>query len=297
MPPPTPLHGGEKLHHYRKLLFQKYRRKPFGDPKPSGYTCHVGKRRIRRKRHEQLNLLNKAGTGRGDHRKGKKRGGRPRKTARGSASHRPRAVFKPSQPLHVVLRVNDAVGSLRKRFMYRALRWATIVAANHDDARIVHLSIQRTHVHLLVEAQSRRALAKLMQGFQISAAKNINRAYSSARKLEQRRRGKVFTDRYFSTVIETPRQARHALSYVLNNWRKHREDATDKTRGWKMDLFSSGYAFLGWKGYDPTTEWKTLPDTYDPLIVWFPKTWLLQEGWKRHGLIDPFEIPSAPRFS
>ena len=64
-----------------------------------------------------------------------------------------------------------------------------------------------------------------------------------------------------------------------------------------MDLFSSGYAFFGWKGYDPSTEWKTLPDTYDPLIVWIPKTWLLQEGWKRHGLIDPFEVPSAPRIA
>ncbi len=254
----------------------------------------MGKRRIRRK-HDQLTLLNRAGTGKGDNRRGKKRGGRPRKTARGSASHRPREVFKPSQPVHVVLRVATAVGSLRKRFMYRALRWATVIAANHEDAKIVHLSIQRTHVHLIVEAQSRQALAKLMQGFQISAAKNINRAYSKARKLGQRRRGKVFTDRYFSTVIKTPAQARHALAYVLNNWRKHAEDGTEKTRAWKMDLFSSGYAFFGWKDFNPAVEWKGLPDSYDPLIVWIPKTWLLQEGWKRHGLIDPFEVPSAPR--
>jgi len=256
----------------------------------------MGKRRIRR-RHTQLALLNKAGTGRGDTRRGKKRGGRPRKTPRGSASHRRRQAFKSSQPLHIVLRVLPVVGSLRKRLMYKSLRWATVVAANHDDARIVHMSIQRTHIHLLVEAKDRGALAKLMQGFQVSAAKNINRAFSTANKLERRRRGQVFADRYFCTVIETPRQARHALSYVLNNWRKHREDGGAATRGWKMDLFSSGYSFLGWKNYSAVAEWKSLPDTYDPLIVWIPKTWLLSEGWKRHGLIDPFEVPSAPHVS
>jgi hypothetical protein len=35
------------------------------------------------------------------------------------------------------------------------------------------------------------------------------------------RRGKVFGDRYHLTVIRTPTQARHSISYVLNNWRHH----------------------------------------------------------------------------
>jgi hypothetical protein len=115
--------------------------------------------------------------------------------------------------------------------MYRAMRAATIAVAMSElhwkeigAFRIVHLSIQRNHVHLLVEADNKYALANGLQRFQISAAKNVNREVSIERCLPVRRRGSVFPDRYHMEIITTPRQARHALAYVLNNWRKHRED-------------------------------------------------------------------------
>lgn len=41
-----------------------------------------------------------------------------------------------------------------------------------------------------------------------------------------------FCDRYHDEVVSTPRQARHALAYVLNNWRKYREDRDDQARAW-----------------------------------------------------------------
>src|SRR5205814_9644640 len=94
--------------------------------------------------------------------------------------------------------------------------------ARRCDFRIVHLSIQRTHLHLLVEADDKAALASGMQGFQISAAKQLNAAISRGKP--QRRRGTVFPDRYHAEIITSPRQARHSLAYVLANWRKHRED-------------------------------------------------------------------------
>jgi len=104
-------------------------------------------------------------------------------------------------PVHVVLRVVPEVGSLRKRLMYRALREATITLALRELAfktegafRIVHISIQRTHIHLLVEAQNRTVLSNGMQRFQISAAKHINRAVSVGKP--ERRRGTVFPDRF-----------------------------------------------------------------------------------------------------
>ena len=91
-----------------------------------------------------------------------------------------------------------------------------------------------------------------------------------------------------------PVWGRHALAYVLNNWRKHREDREAFARGWKVDPYSTGALFSGWKerGDDPLL-WK-LPETYEPLFVWFPKTWLLNEGWRRYGLIRMDEVPSAP---
>jgi hypothetical protein len=33
-------------------------------------------------------------------------------------------------------------------------------------------------------------------------------------------------------------------------------------------------------------------DTYEPMIVYLPKTWLLREGWRVHGLISFDYMPS-----
>ena len=90
--------------------------------------------------------------------------------------------------------------------------------------RLVHFSVQSNHIHLLVEADQKEALAAGMQGFQISAAKLINAAIS---KGGARRRGSVFPDRYFAKIITSARQARHTLRYVLLNWRHHKEDRVD----------------------------------------------------------------------
>jgi putative transposase len=233
--------------------------------------------------------------------KGKKLG-RPRKNpARAGSPHKARPEHKKRFPVHAVLSVAPAVGSLRKRFMYRALREATIAVAMrelaYDDVkgafRIVHISIQRTHVHLIVEADNKLALSRGMQSFQISAAKHINREYSVKAKLTERRRGNVFIDRFHQEVITTPRQARSTLAYVLNNWRKHREDRDGDAATWNVDPFSSGAQFLGWKQRtEAVVLWKW-PDTYDPLVVYLPKTWLLTQGWLKHGRVSFYEVPST----
>ena len=186
------------------------------------------------------------------------------------------------------MRVLPEIGTLRQRLMYLAIRSASIVAARRTDARIVHISLQRTHIHLIVEAQDYRALAKLMQGFQISAAKLINRAHHKARKLDGRRRGRVFADRYHCEVITSPRQMRNALGYVLNNWRKHGEDLTLATHEWRIDPFSTGSQFDGWRA-----RGRADPSSGDPpLVVRNATTWLLTNGWRKHGLIGCTEVPA-----
>jgi len=69
-------------------------------------------------------------------------------------------------------------GGLRRRLAYQAIREATLTTARRENFRIVQLSIQRTHLHLLVEADDEAALAAGLQGFQISAAKHLNAAIS-----------------------------------------------------------------------------------------------------------------------
>src|SRR4029453_15944465 len=117
---------------------------------------------------------------------------------------------------------------------------ALVVSARREDFRIVHISIQGTHVHLLGEADHRRALSRGMQGFGISAAKQLNAAVTKRRGGE-RRRGPVFSDPYPPKVISSCVQARNALAYVLNNWRRHREDRELRGREdrYPIDPFSS----------------------------------------------------------
>lgn len=236
---------------------------------------------------EQLMLFKKRG--------GKRRGaGRPPKGKRAGAPHKPRPFLHARYPVHVVLRVIAAVGNLRRRCVYQAIREATITTARREDFRIIHLSIQRTHVHLIVEASDKRALASGMQGFQISAAKHLNAAISKG-KPGPRRRGTVFPDRYHAEIIMSPRQARHTLAYVMNNFRKHHEDRAAPMSTWKLDWFSTAIQFPGWTEYgDEAFLWRG-PPTYEPLIVYQPRTWLLREAWKRAGSISCHEVPSSGR--
>jgi REP element-mobilizing transposase RayT len=236
------------------------------------------------KRHVQVELFRHGGKRRG--------AGRKPKGARAGERHEARQEFKAYHPLHVVVRVVPAVGSLRRRRLYKAMREATITAALRERVRIVHLSIQRTHVHLLVEADDREALARGMQGFLISAARHVNTALSEGAR---RRRGSVFADRYHVEVITSPTRARHAIAYVLSNWRKHGEDREGLPSTWLVDPFSSGILFSDWKELDDKAWMWPLRPTYDPPVVRRPRSWLLAEGWKLAGEISAREVPGKPR--
>ena len=216
--------------------------------------------------------------------------GRKRRPGRKAEPHRVRADFKPHQPLHVVLRVVPAIGSLRKRDCYQAVRAASFHVLGGDEFRIVHISIQQTHVHLLVEASGAEALAKGMQAFEISAARRLNAMVSRRRGVK--RKGRVFADRYHYEVITNPRQARNCLAYVLNNWRKHGEHLRGTARAWTVDPYSTAMAFYGWK--EQPAAWRA-PETYQRMGVMAPETWLLSAAWRSHPPISLYEVPSSPR--
>jgi hypothetical protein len=101
----------------------------------------------------------------------------------------------------------------------------------------------------------------------------------------------VFADRYHVEVITSPRRARHALSYVLNNWRKHREDQQGLASTWLVDPFSSGISFPDWQELEGKAWMWPIRATYDPLVVRRPRTWLLAEGWMLHGSISARDVP------
>lgn len=177
------------------------------------------------------------------------------------------------------MRTLPVAGNLRRPIIHEAVRASLTTIGKHEDCRVVHLSIQRDHIHLLVEADDREALAHGMRAFQISLAKRINRAISSATKA--RRRGQIFTDRYESIVLETPRAVRDALVYVLNAWRKFEKPAARA-----LDPYSSARVFDGWR--EPLTDADT--SELAPFVLWPARTALVRGV----GKLARNEVPPPP---
>jgi REP element-mobilizing transposase RayT len=218
--------------------------------------------------------------------------GRKPKGARAGACHRTRPGHDPRHPVHVTMRVVGSAAGLRCKDMYLAIREATIASAKREDFRIVHMSIQRDHLHLIVEADSRAALSSGVRGFSISAARQINKAYTE--RGGDRRTGRVFADRYHARPLASPRAVRNSLAYCLSNWRHHGEDRARFARTWKVDPFSTGALFAGWKELEDSSVFWPLPPKYLPLIAFRPRTWLLQSWDRFHPLISVREVPGNP---
>jgi putative transposase len=224
---------------------------------------------------------------------GKRRGaGRPPKGHRPSEPHVQRERFARTTAVHVTLRVASSVGTLRRRDAYHAVRRATQVVLGRSDFRIVHISLENDHLHAIVEADSDRALAQGIKAFESSAAQRLNRALSKAQR--RRVRGTVFPDRYHARLVTSPRQARNAIGYVVNNWRRHKQDQDIDTMFWVVDFFSSGPSFAGWRELDRPDAACEIPAGYQPLAVARPRTWLLDKGWRKAGTISWRDVPGAP---
>jgi hypothetical protein len=231
---------------------------------------------------------------------GQRRGGRRPNAGRkpngrfAGVSHGARDEVNPRHPQHITLRVTVEIGWLRRFDTFAAIRRALrVVRLNHPEFRIVHVSVQNTHLHLICEASSKEVLAAGLQGFQISAAKALNAAISKRRRTE--RRGRVFIDRYHREDLDSPRQVRNAIAYVINNWRRHGIDrnAVFSLYGGRVDPYASGMSFAGWQQLLPS-EPQIVPKGYEPPPVSEPSTWLLRVGWMKAGAIGMLDVP-GPR--
>lgn len=246
-----------------------------------------------RKHHVQTELhlpkLDKNGQHRGGARP---HAGRPTKGEHAGSSHAARPAVNKRQPQHITLRVTSELGWLRRLDMYAAVRGALrTVLGRHADFRIVHLSLQNTHLHLIVEASDQACLANGLRAFQISAARRLNAAYSRRRRTE--RAGRVFTDRYHAEPLGSVRQVRNALAYVINNWRRHRDDDGAFTLlGGKLDPYASGLAFHAWRERVPREL--APPKGYEPPPVSAPESWLIRHGLAKTTSISMLEVP-GPR--
>ena len=184
---------------------------------------------------------------------GKRKGaGRKPKGEKAGVAHRPRREFGRRLPVHVTMRVAEHVWNLRSRRAFRVIARGLGVGADRFGVRVVQFSVQGNHVHLLVEAPDRDALAKAMKGLSVRFAKGLNRMMS--------RTGRVIADRFHAHVLASPSEVRRARDYIRNNARKHAAQWGDHYSASYVDPFSSDAAGI------------TLP---------VATTWLLREGWRR----------------
>jgi REP element-mobilizing transposase RayT len=172
-------------------------------------------------------------------------------------------VHLPRHPAHITLRRAAQVSSLRNHRAFVAVRGA-ISKGSRSSFRVIHFSVQRDHIHLIVEGTDRISIARGVQGLCVRIARAVNRVLG--------RDGEVFGDRYHRRDLATPREVRNAIAYVLLNWEKHHPQSEGG-----VDYFSSGAWFDGW------VSWKRVPDTPSPVVL--ARTWLAQCGWRRHGLL------------
>ena len=219
-------------------------------------------------------------TGRGGPRPG---AGRPPLSANPPVHHVRRPPVPRECPSHVTLRLREGIPSLRTRRFLRELRPSLRRGCERGGFRVVHYSVQRDHLHLLVESAGKERLGRGMKSISARVARAVQRAFGLS--------GPVLHGRYHLRILRTPREVRAALAYVLLNARKHWRERRGAAPAERLDEASSGRWFDGWRRAPPARE----PPAQSPEVaeVAPARTWLLEIGWRRHGLVDPAEVPGS----
>ncbi len=215
--------------------------------------------------------------------------------------HRSRVRFR-TLPAHITLRLRPGLPSLRDTRIVRAIERSFADGCQRGSFRLVQYSLQGNHAHLIVEAQDRDALGRGMMAIGSRLARAVNRVAE--------RSGQVLAERYHLRLLKTPREVHAALRYVLLNARRHAFAASRKIAGKvganlarrvSLDPASSALWFDGWKRTvldaalrQPSRRLAAghslaVPPGRPPVAS--ARTWLLTVGWRRHGLLDPADVP------
>jgi len=179
--------------------------------------------------------------------------GRPKGSRRTSRmAHVARPRVSRHKPHHVTVRVARGTWNLRSQRCFRPVKRALELARRRGGFRLVHFSVQHNHVHLIVEADDRRAMSNGLRALLSCVARGLNRVMGA--------RGHRFDDRYHEHILATPTEVRNALLYVIGNRAVHLA-RRGQSAGDAADPFSSTIV----------------------MIVGAPTSWLLREGWTRAG--------------
>lgn len=136
---------------------------------------------------------------------GRRRGaGRKSRSARSNVAHVSREERSREFPAHVTLRLRAGIPSLREADLFAEVLIALTASAFGLFFRIVEFSVQKTHLHLIVEATDSISLTAGVRALSVRIASRINTHLG--------RKGPVFAERFHVHVIKSPREAR--LAYL-----------------------------------------------------------------------------------
>jgi hypothetical protein len=187
-------------------------------------------------------------------------------------------------PAHATLRLRSGLPSLRTVQIVHEIERTFAVGCARPGFRLVHYSLQGNHAHVIVEASDRDALGRGMMAIGSRLARAVNRV--------AKRTGPALADRYHVRLLRTPKEVRAALRCVLLNARHHLGGLRAKlARAVSLDPASSGRWFDGWRRGAAIGAEETGAGPLRRPAVARARTWLLTVGWRRHGLLDPRDVP------
>ena len=163
-------------------------------------------------------------------------------------AHRARERIPARLPVHVTWRIQDGLPTLRNKKLAGVFATACASAQSRFGMRVVHFVVESNHIHMVVEGIS----APAMKGLGVRVAKAINRKVG--------RQGRVIGDTYHARALRTPTEVRRAVQYVVRNHEHHTGEWNTDPHYIVVDRFSS----------------ESWPDA-----VVKPKTWLLNNAWRR----------------
>jgi putative transposase len=190
---------------------------------------------------------------------GGKRAGAGRKPSSDRVSHAAR-VHDEQYPVHVTLKVVAGLPNLRGHKLDKLVcRHFRDALGRRPDFRVVHFTVQRNHIHAIVEADSARALSRGVQGLKSGLARKVNNRLG--------RSGKLWLDRYHAHELTNPTMTRNAVRYVLQNTAHHGGEVG-------IDPYSSATWSDAFIDHFPATHGSPVAR---------PETWLLETGWHWRG--------------
>ena len=199
---------------------------------------------------------------------GKRKGaGRPR--SKDKVAHAKRGSIKSAHPLHVTMRLRPLRVSLRSNKLLKMFE-TCCRKAKPFGLWVNQFALMGNHLHLIIEVDGPKALARGMRSVAGRLGKAIRRAEGGC--------GAVFRDRFHAHVLKSPAEYLAALRYVLLNRAKHAGRAP------YVDAYSSAPYFFHWEqlvGPKVAGQLRRHCVSEPAMFLQAARSWLGAVGWFR----------------